>query len=121
MVNKVFTVEEARGLMPELLRRAALLIGIRADLAELGHDLAATGRSHLGGIPEAKAMEARVAEVLGWFDEQGIEVKGVAPLLADFPAVLSGESVRLCWIEGETALGWYHRSDLGFPGRRPLP
>ncbi|MEU9886017.1 DUF2203 domain-containing protein [Sphaerisporangium sp. NPDC051011] len=121
MVNRIFTVEEARALMPALLGYANDLIAIRADLAEIGHDLASTGRSRLGGIAEAKALEARVAEILGWFGDQGIEVKGVAPLLVDFPAVLSGESVRLCWIEGETALGWYHRSELGFPGRRPLP
>jgi len=29
--------------------------------------------------------------------------------------------VRLCWLEGEPALAWYHRSDLGIAGRRRLP
>nr|MDQ3989732.1 DUF2203 domain-containing protein [Actinomycetota bacterium] len=32
-----------------------------------------------------------------------------------------GVSVRLCWLEGEPELGWYHRSDLGIIGRRRLP
>ena len=27
----------------------------------------------------------------------------------------------LCWLEGDRALAWYHRLDLGFAGRRPLP
>ncbi len=107
--------------MPEVLARAAELVTIRADLTELAHDLRTAGVSPIGGLPEAKAMEARMDEVLAWFGDQGIEIKGVAPVLVDFPAVLDGLSVRLCWIEGESELAWYHRSDLGFPGRRPLP
>jgi hypothetical protein len=30
-------------------------------------------------------------------------------------------SVLYCWLEGEPELGWYHRTDLGFAGRRRLP
>lgn len=107
--------------MPQVRARVAELVAIRADLTELAHDLRTTGASPLGGLAEAKAMEARMDEALGWFSGQGIELKGIAPVLVDFPAVLDGVSVRLCWIEGEPELAWYHRSDLGFPGRRPLP
>lgn len=107
--------------MPAVLEHARDFVAVRADLAELTHDLRHLGASGLGGLPEAKGLEARIDEVLSWFDAEEIEIKGVAPLLVDFPAVLDGVSVRLCWLEGETALGWYHRSDLGFPGRRPLP
>lgn len=107
--------------MPLVRRQVDELVAIRADLAEIAHDLGTSGRSPLGGIPEVKALEARIAEIAGWFGEQGIEIKGIAPVLVDFPAVLDGVSVRLCWIEGEAGLGWYHRSELGFPGRRPLP
>ncbi|MEU8272360.1 DUF2203 domain-containing protein [Sphaerisporangium sp. NPDC049002] len=120
-MDRTFTVDEARSLMPLVRERVDEVVAIRADLAELSHDLSTAGRSALGGIPEAKGLQARVAEVLSWFGEQGIEVKGIAPVLVDFPSFLGGVSVRLCWIEGETALGWYHRSDLGFQGRRPLP
>ncbi|MEW9529729.1 DUF2203 domain-containing protein [Microbispora sp. NPDC049125] len=118
---RIFTVDGARSLMPALLERARAFVAVRADLAELTHDLRHSGRSSIGGLPEAKGLEARMDEILSWFDAEGIEIKGVAPLLVDFPADLEGVSVRLCWLEGETALGWYHRSDLGFPGRRPLP
>ncbi|HEY2125863.1 MAG TPA: DUF2203 family protein [Streptosporangiaceae bacterium] len=31
-----------------------------------------------------------------------MDVKGVAPLLVDFPATLNGETVLLCWLEGNT-------------------
>ncbi|MEU8279748.1 DUF2203 domain-containing protein [Microbispora bryophytorum] len=117
---RIFTVDEARSLMPAVLEHARAFVAVRADLAELTHDLRHAGASTLGGLPEAKGLEARMDEILSWFDAEDIEVKGVAPLLVDFPAVLGEVSVRLCWLEGETALGWYHRSDLGFPGRRAL-
>lgn len=106
--------------MPEVRRRAGEIIVTRADLAELNLDLNSGTPSSRGGLPEAKALEAAVDEHVEWFNSNGIEVKGIAPLLIDFPAVLEGVSVRLCWLEGEHDLGWYHRTELGFPGRRQL-
>ncbi len=121
MSSHTFTIPEAHALMPEVRRHAAELVALRADLAEMSRDLRAEGHSAHGGVPEVKALEARLSELISWFPEQGLEVKGVAPLLVDFPAELDGVSVRLCWLEGETELNWYHRADLGIVGRRRLP
>lgn len=119
--HRLFSVHEARALLPEVHRRVAALIEARADLTELSFDLHRSGSSSLGGIAEMKALQARLDDMLEWFRGQGIEIKGVAPFLLDFPAELDGVSVRLCWLEGEPALDWYHRSDLGIAGRRQLP
>lgn len=119
--RRLFGVEEARALLPEVRRRVAALIEARADLSELSSDLRRSGSSALGGLAEAKGLQARLDDMLEWFPDQGIELKGFAPFLIDFPAKLDGVSVRLCWLEGEPALAWYHRSDLGIAGRRPLP
>ncbi len=120
-MERTFDLDEADALMPEVLARAIVLVDLRADLAELTLDLRASGHSRLGGLAESKAFEARLAETIGWFTETGIEVKGLAPFLIDFPSVLDGESVRLCWLEGESSLSWYHLTALGFAGRRRLP
>jgi hypothetical protein len=116
-----FTIAEARALMPEVLERAADLIAVRADLVEVRSALADGLRSPLGGLPEAKGFQARLSELLGWFDAQGLDVKGFAPLLLDFPAEMDGEPVLLCWLESETELGWYHALPHGFAGRRRIP
>ncbi len=108
-------------MLPEVRRRAGALIEVRADLTELSMDLRRLGSSSLGALAEMKALQARLDHMLEWFSEQSIEIKGIAPFLVDFPAELDGESVRLCWLEGETELAWYHRSDLGIAGRRRLP
>lgn len=120
-MDRIFTLDEARALLPALRDEARELIAARADLAEIAYAREQGEPSPLGGLAELKAIEARIEEILSRWTEQGMEVKGIAPVLVDFPSVLGGVSVRLCWIEGETELRWYHRTELGFPGRRPLP
>ena len=120
MTDRTFSVAEARALIPGVRERTAEIIRIRADLAELAHDLR-RGDSPDGGIPEAKAYEARLDELVSWFTDMGIEIRGLAPVLIDFPSTLNGEDVQLCWLEGEPDLSWYHRPDLGFVARRRIP
>jgi hypothetical protein len=110
-MDRSFTVAAARELMPAVLARADMLVEVRANLIDIQAALTAGDRSPHGGLPEAKAYQAQLSELLGWFSSEGIELKGIAPLLLDFPAELDGEPVLLCWLEGERYLGWYHRLD----------
>lgn len=118
---RVFTLRQARALLPEVRRHADAFTRIRANLVELTASLRAGTSSPLGGVAEVKAAEARLDEILSWFTAEGLELKGFAPLLLDFPADLGDGPVLLCWLEGETDLRWWHRREVGFAGRRPLP
>lgn len=120
-MDRTFTLEQARLLMPDLLARADDAVKVRADLVELQLALNQGTNSLLGGLPEAKALEARLSDILGWFSAEGLDLKGIAPLLLDFPAQLDGDTVLLCWLEGERELRWYHKPEHGFAGRRPIP
>jgi hypothetical protein len=120
-VARIFTLEQARLLLPDLLAKADDVVAARADLVELQTALNQGMASPLGGIPEVKALEARLSETLGWFTAEGLDLKGIAPLLLDFPAQLNGDDVLLCWLEGERELRWYHKPEHGFAGRRPIP
>lgn len=118
----LFTVPEARAELARMRPVIEELIELRADAAELAASTAPGGKpSALGGLPEFKAAQARLDELITHIQETGAQVKGFAPLLVDFPAELDGEDVHLCWLEGDEELAWYHRTDLGFPGRRRLP
>lgn len=115
-----YTVAEARTLLARLRSSIESLVAVRADTAELSAAVRSGTPSRLGGVPELKAAQARFDELLSELTSADLQVKGVAPLLLDFPAELGGESVLLCWLEGDSDLEWYHRVDLGFAGRRPL-
>ena len=114
------TLAQARTALARLRRRLDDLVTMRADLAELRADLHTGKGSRLGGMAEAKALEARVYAVLEDVSRTGAEVKGWAPLLLDWPGERDGVPVLWCWLEGEDDIGWYHRADCGFPGRRPV-
>ncbi|SHM55397.1 DUF2203 domain-containing protein [Cryptosporangium aurantiacum] len=117
----LFTVEEARDELATLLPVLDEIVALRADAAELAAAVRLNGPpTDLGGLPELKAAQARLDELMTTVQQTGAELKSLAPLLIDFPADLDGVSVLLCWLEGDRALNWYHRTDLGFAGRRPL-
>lgn len=118
---RLFSIDEARKLLPAVQEKAQQFVKYRADLTELAAAVNAGRPSPLGGTPEVKGLEARVHEIIEWFIDQGLEPKGLAPLLLDFPAELNGEDVLLCWLEGESELRWYHKPEHGFAGRRELP
>lgn len=113
----LFTVAEARAALVDLMPTLQRFIALRADAAELGSSI--RGQS-LGGAMELHELNQRLESLMRTIQGTGVQVKGWAPLLMDFPADLDGESVLLCWLEGDLSLAWYHRADVGFPGRRPL-
>ena len=118
----LFTLSEARDELAKLRPVLDEIVTLRADMVELSAALTGGGPSTtLGGLPERKAAEARLNELMIEVQQTGAELKGVAPLLVDFPADLDGVPVLLCWLEGDPELAWYHRVDLGFAGRRRLP
>ena len=61
-------------------------------------------------------MAAGVARI----DALGLTLRDIEHGLVDFPALVAGRQVWLCWQRGETAIGWWHGLDTGFSGRRPL-
>lgn len=118
----LFTLAQARAELTHLRSSLDELVVVRADVVELAAALTADGEpTALGGLPEWKAAEARLNELMTEVQQTGAELKGLAPLLVDFAADLDGRPVLLCWLEGEAELAWYHRRDLGFAGRRRLP
>ncbi|WP_158887202.1 DUF2203 domain-containing protein [Amycolatopsis anabasis] len=118
----LFTVPEARSELARLRPVLDELITLRADAAELAASLTPGGTpTDLGGLPELKAAQARLDELMSTVQQTGAELKGFAPLLVDFPAEFDGIPVLLCWLEGDQDLAWYHRADIGFAGRRRIP
>ncbi len=116
--ERTFTVEEARAVLDEIRPQLEAVIDMRADLTEQVH--AHQEGEESTAIADLKAMEARLSEILDGIRALGVQVKGWAPILLDFPMLHEGRELLLCWLEGENELDWYHDAAHGFAGRRPI-
>ena len=47
-------------------------------------------------------------------------VKDIEQGLVDFPALIEGREVLLCWKDGEPEVAFWHTPEGGFAGRQPL-
>jgi hypothetical protein len=61
-------------------------------------------------------MAAAVARI----DALGITLRDIERGLIDFPALVGGRQVWLCWQLGEGRVGFWHELEGGFGARRPL-
>jgi hypothetical protein len=122
---KLFTVEEANALLPELRRMLGAIDRQRGRLQQLSdHARAAQERSTEGGgtrfgTAYAAALTGFLEAVQEVFD-QGIEIKDFDRGLCDFPHLRDGKVVFLCWQRGEVRVEWWHEIEAGFAGRQPL-
>jgi hypothetical protein len=110
--RRLFTREEADRALPLVRRIVADIQKTAAGIRELGSD-----DERLPGL------EAELQEYLQELEEMGCFFKdwNFSVGLVDFPAVIDGETVFLCWRSDEGQLGYYHRIEDGYQWRRPLP
>ena len=62
----------------------------------------------------------QMAADVAWLDERDIVLRDIATGLLDFPALAAGRQVWLCWRLGEDRVAFWHATDEGFAGRKPL-
>jgi hypothetical protein len=58
--------------------------------------------------------------LLGEFQQREIQVKDVDRGLLDFPAIIGGREVFLCWELGEERVEFWHDLDSGYGGRERI-
>lgn len=61
-------------------------------------------------------MQAGVARI----DELGVTLREIETGLIDFPALVNGRQVWLCWRLGDDDVAWWHELSDGFGGRKAL-
>jgi hypothetical protein len=128
-----FTPEEANAELEHVRPLVEQLVADRAEhvaALERQEELERKIKGNGGGIPPAELAEAtaevdaaarRLAKLVDEINGHGAEVKDLDTGLIDFPALRHGETVLLCWQLGEDEIGFWHRQDDGYAGRRPLP
>jgi hypothetical protein len=119
-----FTREEASALLPRLKE---MLLQLRSSKDELtdteAHEALSETAPGNGGGEEGKQVGVAFLEVrrlLGAIEESGIVLRDIDRGLVDFPAVIDGREVYLCWELGEDDVAYWHDLDSGYRGREPL-
>jgi hypothetical protein len=58
--------------------------------------------------------------VLLEFQQREIQIKDLERGLLDFPAIIGGKEVFLCWEQDEEDIEYWHDLDAGYAGREHL-
>ena len=129
---RLFTIEQANAMLPLVRAITADLVTLALDVVERRQRLAsfAKRKATSSGDPYAEelaSMQQAVAddteqlqEYIAELRRLGLEPKGALEGLVDFPAMIDGKLVYLCWKLGEPEVTHWHESDAGFAGRQSL-
>jgi hypothetical protein len=133
MSDRSFTLQEAETLLPilESLLRAAidgkkLIELVDGEFQEVAHRVFLNGGTYLNIVQLARRKAERekaihrVKDSLAEIDATGVQVKDLDMGLLDFPCVVDGRTVLLCWKLGEKGITHWHGVEEGFAGRKPI-
>ncbi|MDQ8736656.1 DUF2203 domain-containing protein [Paenibacillus sp. LHD-38] len=135
MGNRTFTLSEANELLPELQKDLRQLQQLTATFEDKYVDYqkekaaleqaSAFGQGGKDPFFEQESqlefMKMEADLLIENFSRKGVLLKMINPGLIDFPAVLDGEDILICWKEGEEQISHYHGLHDGFIGRKPFP
>ena len=120
-----YTIEEARELLPQLRQWLSELKRLRARVSQLEkrieHILAAGNDAGGESVNELIRSLWAIKKLLQKFQQREIQLKDLERGLVDFPAILGGREVFLCWEQDEDDIEYWHDLDTGYAGREKLP
>lgn len=130
---KTFSLDEAQSLLPvleSLLKRA--IEGKKsaeekeAELQQLRQRIFLSGGMLVNVISTTRQRAEidkslqQAKDAVAEIDSIGVQVKDLDTGLLDFPHMIDGEIVLLCWRMGESRIDYWHTMDAGFRGRQPI-
>ena len=123
--QKLFSVEEANALLPELKRLLEEARTRRDAMREKAPDLQpileASGRNGGGKKGSEFGVDAYKLHLsVGRITELGVVLKDLDSGLLDFPHSREGRVVFLCWHPPEERVEFWHEIEAGYAGRHPL-
>lgn len=129
MFSRYFTLKEANYLLPqikaiveEIIEKRQTLhsnITIYEELMEKDKDQ--KDELELMYLKTVISMDNReIKELIEIIESFGVLVKGIDPIIVDFPSHNNGEEIFLCWKEDEEKIEFWHGKYEGFAGRKPI-
>ncbi len=128
-VVRQFTIAQANATLPLVRRIVRDLLHFhpewRAAVAAFEAEQALASAEHESDTSRQVRLEAgrlagEIEACLDELEQIGCVFKGFDAGLVDFPAVVDGRDVYLCWQFDEPRVEFWHEIDGGFAGRQPL-
>ncbi|MEX2535667.1 MAG: DUF2203 domain-containing protein [Trueperaceae bacterium] len=121
---RLFTLEEATGMIPTVDRLLGDMQEAKSELAHLREELTKLNPYSVA----ARNAAQEVAFLLGQLqsdkadlDRLGVHLKDVESGVVDFPSQLGAEVICLSWEKGQDAITHYHRLGENSPKLLPHP
>lgn len=122
--NNHYTREEARALLPKLRKWLEEIQNLQRELIRYENQLdslLSQGDDAGGNSVNANVRAvARLHLLTKEFNQREIFIKDADRGLVDFPAIIGGREVFLCWELDEEDIEFWHDIDSGFSGRERL-
>ncbi len=130
---KRFTLAEAQSLIPSVDRLLRKAVELKSGYANAERLVESFQRRiiMMGGlvVDRSKVRETReerdraaagLRSVIEEVQQLGCVVKDLDIGLVDFPTLFHGREVYLCWKLGEPSIAFWHGTDEGFAGSKPI-
>jgi hypothetical protein len=122
--QKHYTREEARALLPRVRQWLEQLTQLRSELEKNNRrvdGLMASGQDQGGDlVNKSVRLLAEMKTLFQEFQSREIFIKDLERGLVDFPALIGGREVFLCWEKDDEDIEFWHDIDSGYAGREPL-
>jgi hypothetical protein len=119
-----FTRAEASALLPQLTKLLSQLRDAKDELTDTEtHEALSEAAPTNGGGEQGRRVGIAFLEVRRLIDtveQAGIVLRDIDRGLVDFPALIDGREVYLCWELGEEEVAYWHDLEGGYGGREPL-
>lgn len=127
---RYFTLEEALRLLPDVEQTIRRLRRIRDEIVALRQTVEGQWAgleddpATLTGIGEDQQrldrLENEFGEAAAELERRGVLLRDLEMGLVDFPSMAGQTEIFLCWKVGEPTIGFWHRMNEGYSGRKPL-
>jgi hypothetical protein len=117
-----FTLQQANATLPLVRRIVADVVRIHGEAGKLQQQFEKVVGTAEQGAVQSRLEQAmhRLEDFVDELSEIGCELKDYQSGLIDFTGRHLGRDISLCWKLGEGDIAFWHETNTGFAGRKPV-
>ena len=121
-----FTIANANATLPSVIKKFEFVLSKKNEVSKIEQQLQVI-LSTANNFKEYVIIKQKLNSAITLFyqaiedlENTGVVIKSINDGLLDFPSKRFDEEVWLCWKYGEKEIKFWHETDSGFDGRKPI-